>query len=204
MNILGIGCFYHDASACLVSDGRLVAAAEEERFTRKKHDITFPINSINYCLREGGIDISKVDYIAFYEKPIQKFERILYQHMDAFPKSAWTFFKTMPAFLNEKIRVRSIIRKKLGYDGKILFIDHHLSHAASSYLVSPFKEAAIVTADGVGEWATTTVGTAKGSDILSVELETTTAMGLPAGGSHFMPHPGSADNFLSNSNGQPQ
>jgi len=179
MNILGISCLYHDAAACLLKDGKVAAAAEEERFTRKKHEISFPINSINFCLKKGDIKIDDVDYISFYEKPIMKFDRILNSHLETFPKSFWTFFKTMPSWLNEKLRIPSMIRKKLKYDGEILFIDHHLAHAASAFLVSPFKKAAILTVDGVGEWATTTWGHGNGNEItLLKEIHFPHSLGL--------------------------
>ncbi len=165
MYILGISCFYHDAAACLIKDGKIVAAAEEERFTREKHDISFPINAINYCLKEAGITSKELDCIAFYEKPILKFERLLSQHIEMFPRSYWSFYKAIPSWLIEKLRIPSLIKKKLNYKGPILFINHHMAHAASSYLVSPFKEAAIFTIDGVGEWATTTYGYAKDNNI---------------------------------------
>ena len=158
INILGISCYYHDSAACLVKDGIVVAAAEEERFTRKKHDISFPINAINYCLKEGGITSRQINYVAFYEKPLLKFERLLSQHIEMFPRSLWTFYKALPSWLNEKLRVPSVIKKKLKYKGDILFIEHHLAHAASAFLVSPFDEAAILTIDGVGEWATASYG----------------------------------------------
>ena len=179
MNILGISCLYHDAAACLLKDGKIAAAAEEERFTRKKHDNSFPINSINFCLKKGNIKINVVDYIAFYEKPIIKFDRILNSHLETFPKSFWTFFMTMPHFLNEKLKIPSIIRKKLKYDGEILFIEHHLAHAASAFLTSQFKKAAILTVDGVGEWATTAWGYGDGNKInLLKEIQFPHSLGL--------------------------
>ena len=165
MYVLGISCFYHDSSACILKDGKIMAAAEEERFTRRKHDTSFPINAINYCLKEAGITGSQLDHVGFYEKPLLKFERLLHQHIEMFPKSFWTFYKAIPSWINEKLRVPSIVKKKLKYKKGIMFVEHHMSHAASSYLVSPFKEAAILTVDGVGEWATTTMGHAKGNDI---------------------------------------
>src|SRR3989338_8409675 len=158
MNILGISCFYHDSAACLLKDGKIIAAAQEERFTRKKHDVDFPEKAIRYCLEEGGIKIEDVDYISFYEKPLMKLERILHQHLEMFPRSYWSFYSAMPSWINQKLRVPSIIRKKLKYKGKIFFVEHHMAHAASSFLVSPYKKAAILTTDGVGEWATTTTG----------------------------------------------
>ncbi|MBI4451993.1 carbamoyltransferase [Candidatus Woesearchaeota archaeon] len=177
--ILGISCFYHDAAACLIKDGIVVAAAEEERFTRKKHDISFPINAISYCLKEGEITGQQLNYVAFYEKPLLKFERLLSMHLEMFPRSFWSFYKALPAWINEKLRVPGIIRKKLHYKGDIMFIEHHLAHAASSFLVSPFEEAAILTVDGVGEWATASYGYGKGNDItLLKELRFPHSIGL--------------------------
>lgn len=170
MHILGISCYYHDAAACLIKDGRLVAAAEEERFTRVKHDTRFPIDAINYCLKEAGIKGKDLDYVGFYEKPILKLERLLSQHIEMFPRSFWAFYKAMPSWINEKLRVPGAIRKKLGYNGDILFVEHHMAHAASTYLVSPFKKAAILTADGLGEWSTTTLGYAEDNNI-TIEKE---------------------------------
>ncbi len=179
MYILGISCYYHDAAACLLKDGVIVAAAEEERFTRKKHDIRFPINAIRFCLSSAGISGDKLDYVAFYEKPLLKFERIMAQHLEYFPWSFPTFFMTIPGWINEKLRIRKTLKKQLGYKKDVLFIDHHLSHAASAYLVSPFKEAAILTIDGVGEWATTATGYAKDNDItLKKEIHFPDSVGL--------------------------
>jgi len=158
MYILGISCFYHDAAAFLIRDGLPVAGAAEERFTRKKHDTSFPINAINYCLKEAGISADLLSYVAFYEKPVLKFERVLSQHLETFPKSWVTFCTSIQSWISEKLRVESIIRKKLRYRGKIFFIEHHLCHAASCFFVSPFKRAAILAVDGVGEWATTSIG----------------------------------------------
>jgi len=179
MYVLGISCYYHDASACLVKDGVLVAAAEEERFSRIKHDTSFPLHAIKYCLQEAGIDITQVGHVGFYEKPLLKFERLLHQHLHAFPSSLPTFIKAMPSWLNEKLRLPRTLKKKLGYTGPVLFIEHHLAHAASVYLVSPFTSAAILTVDGVGEWATTTYGKAAGTDItLLKELRFPHSIGL--------------------------
>ena len=179
MNILGISCFYHDAAACLMKNGIVVAAAEEERFTRIKHDISFPINAINYCLKDGNLNVGQISYIGFYEKPLLKFERLLSQHLEMFPRSFWSFYKALPSWLNEKLRVPSIIRKKLKYRGDILFIEHHLAHAASAFLVSPYEEAAILTVDGVGEWATASYGFGKGDEItLLKELRFPNSVGL--------------------------
>ncbi|MFH0860527.1 MAG: carbamoyltransferase [Candidatus Altiarchaeota archaeon] len=165
MHILGISCYYHDSSACLLKDGRIVAAAAEERFTRKKHDNSFPINAIRFCLESEGITSADLDYVGFYEKPFIKFERVLYQHIQTFPRSLKTFVTSMPSWLTEKLRVVRKVRKSIGYRGNVLFVEHHMAHAASSYLISPFKKAAVLTVDGVGEWTTTAYGTAEGNDI---------------------------------------
>ena len=158
MNILGISCFYHDSAAALLKDGQLVAAAQEERFTRKKHDQNFPTNAIHYCLQEGGLQAKDLNYIGFYDKPFIKFERLLTTYIATFPMSLPSFLKAMPIWMKEKLWIPQKIREELGESGKLLFIDHHLSHAASAFLVSPFSESAILTADGVGEWETTTSG----------------------------------------------
>ncbi len=179
MYVLGLSCFYHDASAALLKDGVIVAAAEEERFTRKKHDSSFPINAARFCLESEGISIADVAYVGFYEKPFLKFERVLSQHLEMFPKSLKTFLSSIPSWINEKLRVTKFIRKKLEYKGDILFIEHHLAHAASSFLVSPFMESAIVTVDGVGEWTTTTYGVGKGNEIeLLKEIQFPHSIGL--------------------------
>jgi carbamoyltransferase len=158
MNILGISCFYHDSAVALLKDGRLVAAAHEERFTRKKHDQDFPVHAIRYCLQAGGIQAKDIDFIGFYDKPIIKFERLLTTYIATFPHSLPSFLKSMPVWLKEKLWIPQKIRDELGDRAKLLFVDHHLSHAASAFFVSPFSEAAILTADGVGEWETTTMG----------------------------------------------
>lgn len=158
MYVLGISCYYHDSSAALLKDGVIVAAAEEERFTRKKHDISFPLNAIKYCLESQNIKIDDIDYIGFYEKPLQKFDRLMAQHLESFPKSYRIFLSNIPSWFNEKLKVVKTIKKKLKYKKDVLFIEHHLAHAASSFLVSPFEKAAILTVDGVGEWTTTAYG----------------------------------------------
>ena len=179
MYILGISCFYHDSAATLILNGKIVAAAEEERFTRKKHDKSFPIKAITYCLQSQGISINKVAYIGFYEKPFLKFERILSQHIAMFPLSYITFVKSLPSWITEKLRIPKLVKKKLNYKGDVLFIQHHLAHAASSFLASPFKEAAIVTVDGVGEWTTTTIGKGEGNTIkLCKEIKFPHSLGL--------------------------
>ena len=163
MNILGISCFYHDAAAALLRDGQLVAAAHEERFTRKRHDPDLPQHAIDYCLEAAGLEIGDVDYLVFYDKPFIKFERILLTYLATFPRSLPSFTKAMPVWLREKLWVPQQLHKKLGYDGEVLFAEHHQSHAASAFLPSPFEEAAILTLDGVGEWATATQGVGRGN-----------------------------------------
>lgn len=161
MYILGIAAFYHDASAALLKDGHLVAAAMEERFSRRKHDNSYPQQAINFCLEQAGISANDLDYVVFYEKPLVKFERILQTTLSTFPRSASVWREAMTSWLKEKLWVKSAINNHLqvGSD-KILFCDHHMSHAASAFFASPFKEAAVLTVDGVGEWTTTTLGTA--------------------------------------------
>ena len=163
MKILGISCFYHDAAAALLCDGRLVAAAHEERFTRKRHDPDIPRQATRYCLEEAGIGTQDLDYVVFYDKPFVKFERILTTYLATFPRSLPSFAKSIPVWLKEKLWVPRMIHEHLGFDGEVLFAEHHQSHAASAFLPSPFEEAAILTCDGVGEWATTTQGIGRGN-----------------------------------------
>ena len=165
MNILGISCFYHDSAACLVRDGEIIAAVQEERFTRKKHDFNFPINSINWCLREGGIAAEDLDFVVFYDKPFIKFERILETYLAYAPSGIRQFIQAMPLWLKQKLWIPELIRKELDYKGKILFTGHHESHAASAFYPSPFKEAAFLSMDGVGEWDTASFGIGKDNDI---------------------------------------
>ncbi len=165
MNILGISAFYHDSAAALLRDGEIIAAAQQERFSRKKHDPLFPVEAVHYCLREGGISLSDLDFIVFYDKPFLKFERLLMTYLSTAPKGLRSFFSQMPSWLKEKFLMRSTIRKVLGYEGEILFSTHHLSHAAAAFFPSPFDEAAIITVDGVGEWATTTYGVGRGNRV---------------------------------------
>lgn len=160
MYILGISCYYHDSSACILRDGEIIAAADEERFSRKKHDNSFPNDAINFCLDYAGIGIEEVEYIAFYEKPLLKFDRLLEQHIANYPRSLKLFLKTTPSWLKDKLRIISKV-KKLGYKGSIHFVPHHHAHAASAFYTSDFDESAIYTVDGVGEWATTTFGFGK-------------------------------------------
>ncbi len=166
MTILGISAYYHDAAAALLVDGTPVAAAHEERFTRRKHDPGFPKHAVAYCLREAGLTIQDMDHVVFYEKPFVKFERILTTIIATAPKNYVQYMKAMPTWLKEKVWLPSLIRNELGYEGSLLFTSHHRSHAASAFLVSGFDEAAILTVDGVGEWETTTTGTGKGTEIL--------------------------------------
>jgi carbamoyltransferase len=178
--VLGISCFYHDSAAALLRDGVVVAAGQEERFSRKKHDSDFPHRAIQYVLHEAGVRPEELDAVAFYDKPLLKFERMLATYVATFPRSFNSFRKAMPVWLHEKLWVPSIIRKELKpYKGPILFAEHHMSHAASCFLPSPFEEAAILTVDGVGEWATASYGVGKGTDItLFKELRFPHSLGL--------------------------
>ena len=179
MNILGISAFYHDSAACLIQDGRIVAAAQEERFTRKKHDFSFPRNAIAYCLQEGGLSIQDVDIVAFYEKPFIKFERILHTYLAYAPIGIHSFIKAMPLWIKQKIWMKDYLMKELGFEGKILFPEHHESHAAAAFFPSPYQEAAFLTMDGVGEWATASYGFGKGNEItLQAELHFPHSLGL--------------------------
>lgn len=165
MYVLGISCYYHDSAACLLEDGQAVAAAEEERFTREKHDSSLPVNAVDYCLDVTNIDINDVNYIAFYEKPVEKFDRLLETFVTVAPFGFSSFIKGMPAWIRERLWTRKNIRSELDFDGEILFGGHHESHAASSFYASPYDEAAFITVDGVGEWNTTTWGTASNEGI---------------------------------------
>ena len=161
MYILGVSCYYHDSAAALLRDGQLVAASEEERFSRKKHDFGYPTQAIAFCLEEAGITAQDLDYVVFYEKPLQKFERILITTLQTFPQSYPVFRESMVAWFNEKLWIKGELLTKLDIpDEKLLFVEHHLSHAASSFFCSPYEEAAVLTVDGVGEWTTTTIGKA--------------------------------------------
>ncbi|MCB9883627.1 MAG: hypothetical protein H6834_17700 [Planctomycetes bacterium] len=158
MNILGLSFYYHDSAAALLKDGQLVAAGEEERFSRKKHDHGFPQKAIEYCLREGQLDVGDLDFVVFYEKPFAKFERILMTAFSSFPRSYQVFRESMLTWLTQKLWVKSHLKERLGIPAsKILFADHHMSHAASAFYCSPFQDAAILTVDGAGEWTTSTM-----------------------------------------------
>jgi carbamoyltransferase len=166
MNVLGISAFYHDSAAALVRDGDIVAAAQEERFTRRKHDWRFPQNAIDYCLHEAKIDAAGLDAVVFYDKPFLKFERILETYLATAPAGVGSFIRAMPLWIKQKLWMKNLIEDALkSYKGKILFTEHHQAHAASAFYPSPFTDAAIVTADGVGEWATTSIGHGRGNRI---------------------------------------
>ncbi len=158
MNILGISAFYHDSAACLVCDGKITAAAQEERFTRKKHDFSFPSHAIQFCLDYGKLDINQVDIVAFYDKPFVKFERILETYLHYAPMGIRSFIKAMPLWIKQKIWMKEYIKDNLNYAGQIIFPEHHESHAASAFFPSPYQDAAFLTIDGVGEWSTTSYG----------------------------------------------
>ena len=195
-NILGISAFYHDSAACLIVDGEIVAAAQEERFTRIKHDYRFPLHAARYCLKEANLTAAELDYVGFYDKPLLKFDRLLETYLDYSPSGFSSFLKSMPLWMREKLWMPDLIRtelaktageederaaKKMGkkFEWKLLFGDHHESHAASAFYPSPFEEAAILTIDGVGEWATSSMGMGKGNEItLLKELRYPDSLGL--------------------------
>jgi len=196
VSILGISAFYHDSAACLVVDGEIIAAAQEERFTRMKHDHNFPLRAVRYCLSEAGLKPSELNYVCFYDKPLLKFDRLLETYLDYAPAGFGSFLKALPLWMKEKLWMPDLIRTELGkvdgeedertakkigkqFQWKLLFGDHHESHAASAFYPSPFEEAAILTIDGVGEWATSSIGTGKGNEIsLLKELRFPDSLGL--------------------------
>lgn len=179
MNILGISAFYHDSAACLVRGGEIVAAAEEERFTRKKHDCDFPQHAVNFCLSYTGLKIEDIDYVAFYEKPFIKFERLLETYLEYAPLGVASFLASMPVWIKEKLFLKKLIRKKLKYDGKILFVEHHESHAASAFYPSIFRQAAFLAIDAVGERTTTSFGIGCDNDLTILgELNFPHSLGL--------------------------
>jgi carbamoyltransferase len=163
MNILGISAFYHDSAACLVRDGEIVAAAQEERFTRVKHDFEFPSNAVEFCLKSQGLSISDISYVAFYDKPLLKFERLLETYLTTAPQGFTSYAKALPLWLKHKLWIPDTIKRELKYDGEILFTEHHQSHAGSAFYPSPFQKAAILTIDGVGEWTTNSLGIGDGN-----------------------------------------
>ena len=173
MYILGISAFYHDSAACITKDGEIVAAAQEERFTRKKHDSSFPCHAIKYCMQEAQIDAKQIDNVVFYEKPFIKFERLIETYLAFAPKGFISFAKAMPVWIKDKLFQKSAIIKDLkstlgedtNWHERLMFSEHHLSHAASAFYPSPFESAAVLTLDGVGEWTTTSMAIGKGSNL---------------------------------------
>jgi carbamoyltransferase len=179
MNILGISAFYHDSAACLVQDGRVIAAVQQERFSRLKHDPRFPRHAINYCLEEAKISVKDIDYIVFYDKPFLTFERLLLTYLTIAPKGLKSWLSAMPSWLRQKLHIRKVINTETGFEGDILFTEHHEAHAASAFYPSPFSQSAILTIDGVGEWATASFGYGEGNDIyLLKELHFPDSLGL--------------------------
>ncbi len=179
MQILGISAFYHDSAACLIRDGKIVAAAQEERFSRKKHDHRFPRHAIEYCLHEGATTAAQIDHVAFYDKPWLKFERLLETYLAFAPAGLPSFLKAMPLWLKEKLWMGELIRKEVGFDGHMLYPEHHQSHAGSAFFPSPYQRAAVLTADGVGEWATASWGVGHDNKIdLRQELQFPHSLGL--------------------------
>lgn len=177
--ILGISAFYHDSAACLIRDGEIIAAAQEERFTRKKHDFSFPKNAVQFCLSQAGIKVEDLAYVAFYDKPFVKFERIIKSYLAYAPLGIKSFLQAMPMWLKQKLFLRDIIKDELGSEVKVIFPEHHQSHAASAFYPSPFQESAFLTVDGVGEWTTTSYGVGKDNKIdLLAELKFPHSVGL--------------------------
>ena len=186
MRILGISAFYHDSAAALVDDGQIVAAAQEERFTRKKHDSRFPRNAVAYCLEEAGIKLEQVEHVVFYDKPFLKFERLLETYLAFVPRGFRSFRTALPVWIKEKLFQKRLLRQELerfapeyDWENRLLFSEHHQSHAASAFFASPFEEAAILTMDGVGEWATTSVGIGRGNTLqMAREIHFPHSLGL--------------------------
>lgn len=179
VHILGISAFYHDSAACIVEDGNIIAAAQEERFSRKKHDPRFPKKAIKYCLQEANISVRDLDYVVFYDKPFLTFERLLLSYLTVAPRGLRSWLEAMPLWLGKKLHIPKAIKQEIGYGGEVLYTEHHESHAASAFYPSPFEEAAFLTIDGVGEWATASYGFGKGKDItLFKELHFPDSVGL--------------------------
>ena len=177
--ILGISAFYHDSAACLLRNGEIVAAAQEERFTRKKGDASFPTRSVAYCLESAGIGVDDLEFVGFYDKPLLKFERILETYLGIAPRGFRSFLMAGPLWIKDKVYIDRQLRQELGYKGNILYSEHHESHAASAFFPSPFQEAAVLTIDGVGEWATASIGRGRGNDIeILQELHWPDSLGL--------------------------
>lgn len=179
MRVLGLSAYFHDSAACLLVDGQVVAAAQEERFSRRKHDERFPRHAVDYCLREAGIGIAEVDHVAYFEKPFLKFERLLETHLAFAPRGLKAFLKAMPVWMGEKLWLPQVMAKELGWEGNILFAEHHESHAASAFFPSPFERAAVLTLDGVGEWATASWGVGQGNRVeIQSEMRFPHSLGL--------------------------
>jgi carbamoyltransferase len=179
MNILGISAFYHDSAACFVQDGKIISAAQEERFTRKKHDLSFPQNAIDFCLKDSKLLVDDLDYVVYYDKPFLTFERILETYLAYAPVGISSFVKALPLWIKKKLWMKEVIRKELGYEGKIVFPEHHESHAASAFFPSPFQEAVFITMDGVGEWTTASYGVGKDNNIdILAEIKFPDSLGL--------------------------
>ena len=179
MNIIGISCFYHDASACVIKDGKIIAAAQEERFNRDKYSQSFPINAINFCLQQADLTIYDVDAVAFYEKPFLKLNRVLLNHIFSYPFSLRNFLETMSGWLQDRLILPLKLETDIGYKKDSFFVKHHLAHAASSFFCSGYDEAALMTCDGAGEWAVMTLGHAKGKDItITKEMRYPDSIGL--------------------------
>ena len=169
MYVLGISAFFHDSAACLIKDGQVIAAAQEERFSRIKHDPSFPKEAIKFCLKYASIDIHDVEIIAFYEKPWLKFDRLLKTYLMFAPRGVSSFVEAMPTWLKDKLWLQRNVRKELNFRGKIVFPDHHVSHASGAFFPSPFSNAALITMDGVGEWATASYGVGKSNHLNLIE-----------------------------------
>src|SRR5208283_4705731 len=187
MKILGISAFYHDSAAALVRDGEIIAAAQEERFSRKKHDARFPAHAVDYCLAQEGVRLDQVDYVVFYDKPFLKFERLLETYIAFAPRGLRSFQMAVPLWLKEKLFQKRLLRDELqpwadgriDWDRRLLFAEHHLSHAASAFFPSPFEEAAVLTMDGVGEWATTSLASGRGNHLeITKEIHFPHSLGL--------------------------
>src|SRR5208282_877079 len=187
MRVLGISAFYHDSAAALVRDGEIIAAAQEERFSRKKHDARFPAHAVDYCLAQGGVRLDQIDYVVFYDKPFLKFERLLETYLAFAPRGLRSFQMAVPLWLREKLFQKRLLRDELkrfagdrfDWDQRLLFTEHHLSHAASAFFPSPFEEAAVLTMDGVGEWATTSFARGKGNRLeIAKEIHFPHSLGL--------------------------
>jgi len=187
VRILGISAFYHDSAAALVRDGEIVAAAQEERFTRKKHDARFPAHAVDFCLRQENVRLDEVDYVVFYDKPFLKFERLLETYVTFAPLGLRSFQMAVPLWLREKLFQKDLLREELkrfasdsfDWEKRLLFTEHHLSHAASAFFPSPFKDAAILTMDGVGEWATTSLARGHGNQLeIAKEIHFPHSLGL--------------------------